>query len=335
MGRSTFLLFLPRAESSWKCEFWGKQGSGCLVIHLFLLFFLPNLRKDLELNVVGAYVEGKLLAKKREAQKGAPADTAARGPLWDMTMDQLRDFARGVEGRSSSDREVARARKLAETKLSAIEEKIMELMRETYRSTWTLPHVRDVLANYSNLMIFNASDLCYGSADSLNQPWDPLLLDLSLRVFREYQRQLWDPSLSLAPSRETTPSGWSTSPVLKSEHHFHRWDDVGVLCVDTISNRIGRGCRFDADGKLIGPAQWKDIETILEEQTDLRTLMVVLPTPFSGNPSRQAQSKRSGGAQKSQKLKSLASLALSASSMSASSRGSSDSDGQDSAGVRA
>ena len=89
-------------------------------------------RNELEIDVVGTYVEAKLLDNKRAARARESADTAARGPLWNMTLGELRDFVRNAEGQSSTDGEVSKARKAAESKLSFIEERIMELMREVY-----------------------------------------------------------------------------------------------------------------------------------------------------------------------------------------------------------
>lgn len=53
----------------------------------------------------------------------------------------------------------------------------------------------------------------------------PLLLKLGHEVYREYQRQLWDPRYEQHLGKDT------------DEFHFHQYGELGVLFIDMRGNR--------------------------------------------------------------------------------------------------
>lgn len=115
----------------------------------------------------------------------------------------------------------------------------------------------------------------------MDGPWDPLLLRLSRKVYREYQRQLWDPmtdeEYEIGPqtsSRERKPH--------EHEAHFHQWGSLGIVFLDLLSARMQDDCVFQPDGTLLDESQWTALNTFLETP-GLERLVVVLPSPFTGN----------------------------------------------------
>lgn len=84
----------------------------------------------------------------------------------------------------------------ATTSQLEIEEVTRERLRDVYRRCWNLPRTRKVLASCSHLMIWNDEDVCRNftiATNSLGDPISPDMIRLAHQVYREYQRQLWDP----------------------------------------------------------------------------------------------------------------------------------------------
>ncbi|HLM56079.1 MAG TPA: alkaline phosphatase D family protein, partial [Pyrinomonadaceae bacterium] len=113
---------------------------------------------------------------------------------------------------------------------TAQDEQILEAYRRLYRVWWTEPSTRDVLANVSNLMIWDDHEIRddWGSRREDSDPDSAQYRvgTLARQVYREYQRQLWE-----------------DPPHSDAEEHFHVWGSIGVLFVD---QRGGRSFGRDA-----------------------------------------------------------------------------------------
>ena len=154
-----------------------------------------------------------------------------------------------------------------------VEEAILETYRLLYRSIWGYSSRRAVLANVSNLMIWDDHEIRDdwgsrpGDADSSAKGY--YVGTLARRVFREYQRQLWD------------DFDVDADPDYGSEHHLHSWGSLGVLFVD---QRGGRSFGREASKPYLSTAQWDAITTSLEdpagEFASVRSLLVVTPVPL-------------------------------------------------------
>ncbi len=150
------------------------------------------------------------------------------------------------------------------------QEQIKDLYRRLYRMTWRFPATRDVLANVSNLMIWDDHEIRddWGSRAGDNNPETQAhhIGTLAQEVFREYQRQLWQ-----------NKDDW---PGNKFEGHFHKWGQIGVLFVD---QRGGRTFEFDPTRPYLGAEQWDRISSALSPGgyfDDVRGLVVVTSVPL-------------------------------------------------------
>ena len=79
-----------------------------------------------------------------------------------------------------------------------VEAAVSDRLRNAYRYAWNLPRVRAVLAHCSHLMIWSDQDIFPHFTSATDATGDPLpggLVKLAIRVFREYQRQLYEPML--------------------------------------------------------------------------------------------------------------------------------------------
>lgn len=106
-------------------------------------------------------------------------------------------------------RRLEEARLLREggARAAALEDQAAEAYRNLYRTAWNLPHTRQVLAGCSHLMIWGDEDVVTNFGDmngliNLGSGADagstPVSLRIMMRVaqsvYREYQRQLFDPT---------------------------------------------------------------------------------------------------------------------------------------------
>ncbi len=94
---------------------------------------------------------------------------------------------------------------------------------------------------------------------------------LARRVYREYQRQLWD---------DFDPD---TGPASELDHHFHIWGPIGVLFLD---QRGPRSFQTDSARPYLGTKQWDEIKNALSgskgifANPSVRALLVVTPVPL-------------------------------------------------------
>ncbi|CAK4705569.1 unnamed protein product [Aphanomyces euteiches] len=88
-----------------------------------------------------------------------------------------------------------------------MEAKVGERMRDAYRFQWSLPHVRNVLANVSNLMLWSDQDIyadftcseifkANHESPTIQMQIMRTLLRSARLIYHEYQRQLWDANYS-------------------------------------------------------------------------------------------------------------------------------------------
>lgn len=152
------------------------------------------------------------------------------------------------------------------------ETQILELYRSLYRMTWNYPPTQGVLASTSNLMIWDDHEIRDGwgsqKCDYDKSSPEFYVGTLARKVFREYQRQLWDD----IDVDEVPGSGY--------EHHFHTWGSIGVMFVD---QRGGRSFERDAEKPYLGTKQWNDISNALSTGglfSDVRALLVVTSVPL-------------------------------------------------------
>jgi hypothetical protein len=148
---------------------------------------------------------------------------------------------------------------------------ILEAYRELYRAWWSEKSTRDVLANVSNLMIWDDHEIRddWGSKDT---DWDKNSIEfrigtLARQVYREYQRQLWD------------DFNIDATPATGEEQHWHRWGSIGVLFVD---QRGGRSFGREPSRPYLSKLQWDKIVAELGsgDLSKVRALIVITSVPL-------------------------------------------------------
>lgn len=152
------------------------------------------------------------------------------------------------------------------------EQQILEAYRRLYRITWRHRPTREVLARVSNLMIWDDHEIRddWGNRVEDRDPdtgahW---IGTLARRVYREYQRQLWD-QLDV-----------DATPTSGFEHHVHRFGEIGLVFLDL---RGGRTFERDTARPFLGTPQWESLQGALSPEGVLataRALVVVSPVPL-------------------------------------------------------
>lgn len=150
-------------------------------------------------------------------------------------------------------------------------ELISEAYRRLYRTWWSEPATRDVLANVANLMIWDDHEIRddWGSKDTDcdKKSVEFRIGTLARQVYREYQRQLWD------------DFNTDVTPATGEEQHWHRWGSIGVLFVD---QRGGRSFGREPSRPYLSTPQWEKIVAALQtgELSQVRALIVVTSVPL-------------------------------------------------------
>jgi phosphodiesterase/alkaline phosphatase D-like protein len=153
------------------------------------------------------------------------------------------------------------------------ERKILQLYRRLYAWSWNHPSTRAVLANASNLMIWDDHEIRddWGSRSTDRDPATPdfAIGRLARRVYREYQRQLWDDF----DTDVDAPGG-------QLEDHAHRFGEIGVLFVD---QRTARSFEHDPTRPYLGTPQWERVTQSLAGGvlSNVRALLVVTSVPLA------------------------------------------------------
>ena len=166
----------------------------------------------------------------------------------------------------------------------------LDHLREAYRTSWSLPGTREALSMGSHIMLRGALDfgnLMLGRKGvEANQPSisgksKRMLRSLVQQVYREYQRQLWDPEgVADAPMLGCSNAGDENSSE-NGEWHFHQWGNVGVFCMDVKETKIWRsrsGCK-DSDIPLISDRQWQSFSDAMSVES-LETFVICCEVPF-------------------------------------------------------
>jgi hypothetical protein len=150
---------------------------------------------------------------------------------------------------------------------------IGDLYRQLYRWAWRHPATRAVLASVPNLMIWDDHEIRddWGSREEDRDPASPAATigRIARRVYREYQRQLWEDGADADP------------PVGQLEDHMHAWGSVGVLFVD---QRGARSFEIDPAYPYLGGAQWERVRAALGPGgtfAKVRALVVVTSVPLA------------------------------------------------------
>lgn len=148
---------------------------------------------------------------------------------------------------------------------------ISDAYRRLYRAWWSEPATRDVLANVSNLMIWDdheiRDDWGSKSTDYDKNSIEFRIGTIARQVYREYQRQLWD------------DFNTNTNPSNGEEQHYHVWGSIGVLFVD---QRGGRSFGREPARPYLSTPQWDKIVALLTtgELLNVRALIVVTSVPL-------------------------------------------------------
>ncbi len=159
----------------------------------------------------------------------------------------------------------------------------LDCLREAYRTSWSLPGTREALASGSHVMIRGALD--YGSillgrakqnGANVSGKSKRKLRTLVKQVYREYQRQLWDPE----GFADSAPLGCSDVEG-DGEWAFHRWGPVGVFLMDVKETKLwrGRSGGMESDMPLINENQWRCFSDAMSED-GIGTLIVCCEVPF-------------------------------------------------------
>jgi hypothetical protein len=162
----------------------------------------------------------------------------------------------------------------------------LDHLREAYRTSWSLPGTREALANGSHIMLRGGMD--FGTmllgrkggtgtgSVKLGGSSRRTLRALVKQVYREYQRQLWDPEgVADGPSAGCSDSDGN------GEWHFHCWGPVGVFCLDVKETKLwkGRGGEKDSESSLISEAQWRCFSEAMHDGK-IQTLIICCELPF-------------------------------------------------------
>lgn len=155
------------------------------------------------------------------------------------------------------------------------EAEILELYRRLYRWAWNHPPTQLALAHVPNLMIWDDHEIRddWGSRDDDGKKGTPdyIVGNLARRVYREYQRQLWDDFNTDADA-----------PADQVEDHVphHTWGSIGVLFVD---QRGARSFNRDPSRPYLGTPQWDRITQSLTTGalSQVRVLIVVTSVPLT------------------------------------------------------
>lgn len=154
-----------------------------------------------------------------------------------------------------------------------------ERLQQAYRATWYPTSISTVLSRSSHLMIWSDNDVANDftvlkKADG-SQAYTPSFLRVAMRVYRMYQRQLWDPDCVISQQKlEALPE--------VEEWHFHRYGPCGIFLIDMRGNRI-TPTGFQKEGPILSARQRAAIEDAFS-QTGLTCMLVCSEIPFVGDP---------------------------------------------------
>ena len=191
-----------------------------------------------------------------------------------------------------------------EAQAGMLEDRAMQRLRDAYRTHWNLPGTREVLSRGGRVMVPGDADLGNTLLRNGTEGYvRRTLRRMTQRVYREYQRQLWEPLLPTAEAAVSYAAAavdattlrfgathpWGATPGVAAEArrgcapvsshgewHFHRWcgGAVGLFAFDTKHERL-----YNEGACLIGEDQWAALDAALDAP-GLRCVYVASDTPF-------------------------------------------------------
>lgn len=168
---------------------------------------------------------------------------------------------------------------LAESVRLKAEAQAAERLQMAYRSTWYPKSVATAMSRSSHLMIWSdndvANDFTILKDKDGNQAYTPSFLRVGMRVYRMYQRQLWDPECITG---QKALGGMEEV----EEWHFHRYGPCGIFLIDMRGNRI-RPDGVQKEGSILSAKQKAAIEKAFAEE-GLTCMLVCSEIPFVGDP---------------------------------------------------
>ncbi len=150
---------------------------------------------------------------------------------------------------------------------AAVVQAITARFRRLYQYTWNYEPTREVLANTSNLMIWDDHEIRngWGSHEEDRDPTsnEYFVGDIARKVFQEYQRGLWAPP----------------DATVAHEGHAHAYGTTGVVFLD---QRGARSFAYDASRPYLGRAQmaWFDQTLASPAFAKVTALLVVTSVPL-------------------------------------------------------
>ncbi len=151
---------------------------------------------------------------------------------------------------------------------------IQEIFREKYRLTWTQTSARKILATVSNLMICDDHEFLddLGAQESNSDPKskDYFLAKCALRVYHEYQRQLWDPEILKKDPESLQHEGYSLI-----------FGKLGLIMTESrTSKSLYKEKRAENDESYFGQEQQQSIEKYFKTSTDISMWLFISPLPL-------------------------------------------------------
>ena len=152
-------------------------------------------------------------------------------------------------------------------------EQIRELYRDVYRKAWSNPIKRKVLATISNLMICDDHEFRdqFGSVDTDSDPGsaDFFLGLQALRVYHEYQRQLWDPDILTRGHRN-----------LSSEFYSLTFGSLGIMMSETRTRNSVYQSNNVGDDTYFGRKQYEEIKSSFNSNSQVKMWLFATRMPL-------------------------------------------------------
>jgi len=159
-------------------------------------------------------------------------------------------------------------------------EHVRNKFRDVYRHTWNLYYTQKVLAHCPHLMILSDNDV-FNDFTIINEPpkyidIPPFVIKLAMQVYREYQRQLWDPDYE--------------SNDKPDEHHAHKIGSTGIMITDLRGSRMNINGEQLPNNPFMNQAQWDALHKLMNDP-EITTLLVCSEIPFIGETPESVQRK--------------------------------------------
>ena len=126
-----------------------------------------------------------------------------------------------------------------------------ELLAKKYRFTWNKKKTRESLQQGCHLMIWSdndvANDFTIKKHEDGEQFYPEAFLKCGIEMYREYQRQLWEPELSPMPEDDE----------FFQEYHAHTYGPIGIFLMDIRGNRITGDGKLQSERPVVSQKQWK------------------------------------------------------------------------------